>query len=99
MSCGIQPLSLGYTFHLGYASHQVILMVGNWCPIIHRLNLKPYMSTTVKVIEAALGLSQHLVHALVFEVRFHFRSLTITKPITKEVPIHLGHRCPAIRFK
>ena len=35
---------------------------------------------------------------LMFEVGFYFRSLTTIKPIIKEAPIYLGHRCPIVKF-
>ena len=77
------------------------LMVGHWCPITHRLSLKDHVDINngqLKTIKAGLRLSRHLVHALMFEVGFYFRSLTTTKSIIKEALIYLGHRCPTIRF-
>ena len=47
------------------------LMVGHWCPIIHRLNPKARFNVKndeLKVIKATLSLSQHLVYVLMFEV-------------------------------
>ena len=35
---------------------------------------------------------------LMFEIGFYFRSLTTIKPIIKEAPIYLGHRCPIVKF-
>ena len=39
----------------------------------------------LKAIKVALRLSQHLVHNVMFEVGFYFRSVTTTKSIIKEV--------------
>ena len=71
------------------------LMTGHQCPIRHWLNPKVCVdikNDQLKEIKATLRLSRHYVHALVFEVGFCLRSLTTTKPIVKEPPIHLEHR-------
>lgn len=55
----------------------------------------------LKAIKAVLRLSRCHVHAMMFEFGFYFQSLTtLTKPITNEAPIYLGHQCicHALRF-
>ena len=73
------------------------LMAGHWCLIIHQSNPKACVDVKngqLKAIKTALRLSQHHVHILMFEVGFHFWSLTTTKPIVTKALIYLGHRCP-----
>ena len=66
------------------------LMMGHWCPIIHRLNPKACVNVKndqLKAIKVVLRLSQCHVLALMFKVGFYFRSLTITKPMIKEIDL------------
>ena len=74
---------------------------GHWCLMIHWFSHKAHVnvkSEQVKAIKAALRLSRHHVHALVFKVGLFCRSLSTTKPIVKEALIHLGHQCLTIRL-
>ena len=67
----------------------------------HQLNLKVHVDVKndqLKATKAVLRLSRRHVHALMLKSGFYFRSLTTTKPIVKESPIYLVHRCPTIRF-
>ena len=69
------------------------LMMGHWCPIIHWLNPKARVDIKngqLKAIKAMLRLSGRHVHTLMFKFGFYFKSLTTTKPITKEALIYLG---------
>ena len=77
------------------------LMAGHRCPIGYRFSHKARVDVDngrLTATKAALSLSRRLVHALLFEVGLYFRSLTTTKPISKEALIFWGHQCPAIRF-
>ena len=100
----IFTLTMNKIFHLNSETYEesgcslileLNVMAEHQCPIIHWLNPKVCVNVKndqLKVIKATLRLSQHYVHALVFEVGFCLRSLTTTKPIVKEPPIHLEHR-------
>jgi len=58
----------------------------------HQLNPPPTSEmNSRRRSKAVLRLSQHHVHALVFEVSVCLRSLTTTKPIVEEAPIYLEH--------
>jgi hypothetical protein len=75
--------------------------VGHQSPIIQWFSHKARVGVKngqLIAIKVALRLFRHHVHALMFEVGSNFLSHTTTKPITKEAPIYLEHRCPAIRF-
>ena len=58
---------------LGYFPYDMNLMAGHQCPIIQRFNpeaLVDVKNGQLKAIRAALRLSRHLVHALMFKVDF-----------------------------
>jgi hypothetical protein len=63
-------------------NHDLNLMAGRWCSIMYWFSHKTRVDIKngrVKAIKAALSLiSRCLIHNVMFEVGFHFRSLTTT---------------------
>lgn len=76
--------------------HELNLMVGHQCPMIHWFLHKAYASRRQsKQRWDYLG----IMYTLWCLKLVLFRSLVTTKPITKEAPIYLRYWCHAIRFK